>query len=66
MGRIPTWAVILIGVFLLAGVGALVFMLMIKPERERLADLQKQLDTQKQIADRLDATNVRLEEVTAQ
>jgi|LSQX01.2.fsa_nt_gb Tfp pilus assembly protein PilO len=66
MGRIPTWAVILIGVFLLAGVGALVFMLMIKPERERLADLQTQLQAQTEIANRLDATKARLEEVTEQ
>ena len=66
MGRIPTWGVILIGVFLFAGAGALVFMLMIKPERERLGDLQGELEEQTAIADKLDATNAQLADVTAQ
>jgi len=64
MGRIPTWAVILIGVFLLAGIGALVFMLMLKPAREELAALETQLEEKRQIAGRLDDTKARLAQVT--
>jgi Tfp pilus assembly protein PilO len=64
MGRIPTWAVILIGVFLLVGTGVLVFMLMIKPARESLADAEQKLEEEKQVASRLDTAEAELEDVT--
>ncbi len=66
MGRIPTWAVILIGVFLLAGVGALGYLLQIKPAQEELADLEGQLADEKDMAAKLDDTQAKLEQVTAE
>lgn len=64
MGRIPTWAVILIGVFLIAGIGVLVFMLMIKPAQETLAERQGELEDEQAVAARLDTANAKLAEVT--
>ncbi|MGI5816674.1 MAG: hypothetical protein ACOX9R_01110 [Armatimonadota bacterium] len=64
MGRIPTWAVALIGVFLLAGIGVLVFMLMIKPAQEELAEREGQLNEEQQVAARLDTAKADLDRVT--
>lgn len=65
MGRIPTWAVMLIGVFLLAGIGVLVFMLMIRPAQETLAEVEADLQAEQQVAARLDTATATLDEVTA-
>lgn len=64
MGRIPTWAVILIGVFLLVGTGVLVFMLMIKPAQAALSDAEAKLAEEQKVADRLETAEANLEEVT--
>ena len=64
MGRIPTWAVLLIGVFLLAGTGVLVYMLMVKPAQETLAETQGKLDEEKQVAARRDTAEAELAQVT--
>jgi Tfp pilus assembly protein PilO len=64
MGRIPTWAVLLIGVFLLAGTGVLVYMLMIKPAQEELAEREADLEEEQQVAARLDSATAELEQIT--
>ena len=65
MGRIPTWAIILAGVFLLAGLGALGFFLQIKPAQEELAAQETKLADEKAVAAKLDATKAQLDQVTA-
>ncbi|NLO05521.1 MAG: hypothetical protein GX131_06780 [candidate division WS1 bacterium] len=65
MGRIPTWAIMLIGVFLLAGIGAAVFMLMIKPERELLAEVQAKLEEEQGVANQLATAEADLADVQA-
>lgn len=65
MGRVPTWAIILAGVFLLAGMGALMFFLKIKPAQATLAETEQTLKEEQEVADRLDQANQELADVTA-
>jgi len=64
MGRIPTWALVLIGVFLLAGTGVLVFMLMIKPAQAELAKAEEDLKVEQDVAARLESSKAELAKVT--
>jgi Tfp pilus assembly protein PilO len=66
MGRVPTWAILLAGVFLLAGVGAAGFMLQIKPAQDELQAQEDKLEEEKAVAAKLDATEQELEQVTAE
>jgi len=66
MGRIPTVAVIAIGLVLILGLSALMFFVVLKPAREELAGVQSTLDQRQDVADRLPQAKAKLAEVTAE
>ncbi|MGD9495067.1 MAG: hypothetical protein AB7Y46_02030 [Armatimonadota bacterium] len=66
MGRIPTIAVIAIGVILILGASALMYFMVLKPAQEQLAQVTDQYNKRKEVADRLPQAQAKLEQVEAE
>jgi len=66
MGRIPTIAVIAIGLVLIIGLSAVMHFVVLKPQREELDAVQAQLKARQEVADRLGDATAKLEAVTAE
>lgn len=66
MGRIPTVAVIAIGLVLILGLSALMFFVVLKPAREELAEVTTKYKERKEVADQLETAKAELAQVTAE
>jgi len=66
MGRIPTFVIIIIGVVVILGLSALMFFVVLKPQREMLAEVRGQLETEKGVAGKLESAQAALDQVNAE
>lgn len=66
MGRIPTVAVIAIGLVLILGLSAVMFFVVLKPAREELGEVTAKYEERKAVADQLESAKAELAQVTAE
>ncbi len=66
MGRIPTIAVIAIGLVLIIGLSAVMMFVVLKPQQEELQAVRGQLKKRQDVAARFDSATAKLEAVTAE